>query len=280
MPDVFISYFSEDRARALALASELAKRGVTSFVDCLSLYPGDQLGETIEQNIERSVAMLTLWSRPPTPNRPWVARELESARRHDLRCIPVWLGDLPSEEDPDLLGIQLSGSWSDPEMVPDWLIDEVVRVVRPGVLVVPGYSSSGREVVDALAAATLWRDCKVHCVDPSRAVDWVRQLVGRQPWRRVACFLAPLEPTDDVERCLAMIHDIRALESRFKVVFFLVDRASPTDVQFRKEFTSYFRTTLPMSVEQMRINWDRLMSEWENKPKSSADPLRPLPRGV
>ncbi|MGW4115683.1 toll/interleukin-1 receptor domain-containing protein [Actinosynnema sp. NPDC004786] len=98
-PKVFLSFAGNDRESARLLAKELGARGLTAFVDELSIQPGADLLLTINRAIDESQFFVLLWSKH-TVNRKWVAAEWTAALARDLdqrRCFlfVVRLDDTP-----------------------------------------------------------------------------------------------------------------------------------------------------------------------------------------
>ena len=90
MSDIFISYASEDREIAGALAGALAAMGWSVWWD-RSLLPGSRFEREIEDEIARARAMVVLWSRSSVES-DWVRSEADEGRRREI-LIPALLDD-------------------------------------------------------------------------------------------------------------------------------------------------------------------------------------------
>ena len=91
MADIFISYASEDRPRAKALAAALESRNSTVWWD-RHIPPGKTFDAVIAEHLNSALCVLVLWSRSSVDS-DWVKEEAqEGARRRIL--IPVLLEDV------------------------------------------------------------------------------------------------------------------------------------------------------------------------------------------
>ena len=88
MPDVFISYAREDRARAEQIARGLALLGLESFWDT-DIPPGQTWADFIEAKLSQCKAVVVLWSEHSTKSQ-WVREEARMGRDKS-RLIPVRL---------------------------------------------------------------------------------------------------------------------------------------------------------------------------------------------
>ena len=80
MADVFISYASEDRARAHALATQLEARGWSVWWD-RKIVAGDAFDETIERELDGARCVVVLWSANSITSE-WVKNEAAAAAEH------------------------------------------------------------------------------------------------------------------------------------------------------------------------------------------------------
>ena len=91
MNDVFISYASEDRPRAAALARALAERGLSVWWD-YEILPGKRFDEAIQQALTSAKCVVVLWSKWSV-NKRWVRDEAdEGAERGSL--VPVLIDEV------------------------------------------------------------------------------------------------------------------------------------------------------------------------------------------
>ncbi len=91
MPDVFVSYSREDRARVQAIAQALEARGFTLWWD-RALLPGQEYSAEIEQALETCKAVVVVWSQNST-GRPWVQDEARKGLER-VMLVPVRLDDV------------------------------------------------------------------------------------------------------------------------------------------------------------------------------------------
>ena len=89
MADVFISYASEDRDAAQAIARALDDEGWTVWWD-RHLLPGGRFSRVIEQQLAESRAVLVLWT-DHSAESDWVKAEAHEALEHN-KLVPVQLG--------------------------------------------------------------------------------------------------------------------------------------------------------------------------------------------
>jgi hypothetical protein len=98
---VFLSYSSRDREFVTRLADELRRAGIEVWLDEAELRVGDNLLR-IENGIRTSRCLLLAWSNASAKS-PWVARELEAARRiGGIRILPIVLDDVV-QQPPDVV---------------------------------------------------------------------------------------------------------------------------------------------------------------------------------
>ncbi len=91
MSDIFISYASEDRARAEVLASALERQGWSVWWD-REIPPGKPFPEVIKEAIDEAKCIIVLWSKTSVKS-DWVQNEAaEGARRKIL--VPVLIDDV------------------------------------------------------------------------------------------------------------------------------------------------------------------------------------------
>lgn len=86
MSDVFISYSSDDREVARAIAAELEQRGLTVWWDRV-IPPGRQYDEVIEEKLVAARCVVVLWSARAAASK-WVRIEAGEALRQD-RLVPA-----------------------------------------------------------------------------------------------------------------------------------------------------------------------------------------------
>ncbi len=91
MSDIFISYASEDRERAKALAAALESQSWSVWWD-RTLLPGKEFDVVIEHELDASCCVIVLWSETSVASR-WVRAEArEGLDRNKL--IPIFLGEV------------------------------------------------------------------------------------------------------------------------------------------------------------------------------------------
>lgn len=103
MPSVFISYSSKDASEARRLARELARNGISAWIDEYEILPGDSIGEKITEGLRTSEYLLVLLSKNSTQS-DWVRFEIGKALDRNreataIRIIPVRLDDSPVPDD-------------------------------------------------------------------------------------------------------------------------------------------------------------------------------------
>jgi TIR domain len=118
MPDVFISYHSEDRAAVAIIADELQKLKLAVWFDA-ALRSGSVYDTQISQQLETARAVLTCWT-PGAAKSDWVRAEAVIARSRD-KLVPCMLQatDIPPPfnltQAPDL------STWAGQDDDPAWL---------------------------------------------------------------------------------------------------------------------------------------------------------------
>jgi hypothetical protein len=102
--DVFVSFSSRDRAKAVAIARDLKRAGMAVWIDSDHIAAGDRVRAALDEGIRRSRSVLALVS-SRSLNSQWVLNELDAAmlREIDERrkiLIPVLLGNIEHEQLP------------------------------------------------------------------------------------------------------------------------------------------------------------------------------------
>lgn len=90
MPDIFLSYASEDRPTAKALAEVLAAKGFSVFWD-RKIPVGKSFEEVIEQAIDESRCVVVIWSNNAAAS-DWVRNEAEEGKRRKI-LQPILIDD-------------------------------------------------------------------------------------------------------------------------------------------------------------------------------------------
>ena len=101
MPDVFISYSSEDGKFARWVHERLSTAGVSVFLAEISLEPGDTWDEKIKRNLREANYFIFLASRKACASQI-VNQEVGMAITHNKNIIPV-VWDMPPTELPGFL---------------------------------------------------------------------------------------------------------------------------------------------------------------------------------
>jgi hypothetical protein len=92
MAQVFLSYASQDRQRAMALAEALKGKGWTVFWD-RTIPPGKMFDQVIGEALRAARCVVVLWSKASVESR-WVREEAEDAAQRDV-LIPALIEDVP-----------------------------------------------------------------------------------------------------------------------------------------------------------------------------------------
>ena len=100
MPKVFFSYASENREIVERYAAELSARGHEVWWDS-QIYGGDDWGQTIERELNRSNCVVIFWSKYSIDS-PWVRIEAHYARQHNC-MVPVRLDEVPLPDEHRML---------------------------------------------------------------------------------------------------------------------------------------------------------------------------------
>ena len=93
MAEIFISYATEDRERARALALSLEHRGWSTWWD-RKIPLGKQFDVVIEEAIAAARCVIVLWSRASVGSE-WVRSEATEAERRGI-LVPVFLENVPA----------------------------------------------------------------------------------------------------------------------------------------------------------------------------------------
>ena len=94
MPDIFISYKTEERPTAVQLAARFTEAGYDVWWDA-ALLAGSRFEDEIALVLNASRAVVVLWSRKSAAS-DWVKAEAESARQQN-KALPVVIDDLPHD---------------------------------------------------------------------------------------------------------------------------------------------------------------------------------------
>jgi hypothetical protein len=140
MSQIFISYASEDRARARALASELAGRGWSVWWD-RKIPLGKSYDEVIERALAEAKCVVVLWSAVSVASE-WVRNEAGEGRRREI-LLPVFLDPVEAPLAFRLLNGANLSDWE--PSVPHPEFDRLVE--RVGELV--GHHSPGAGAISA-----------------------------------------------------------------------------------------------------------------------------------
>ena len=92
MADIFLSYASEDRAKAKVLAEALAQLGWSVWWD-RTIPSGKRFDQVIAEALASARCILVLWSTKSVTS-DWVKEEAEEGRRRDI-LIPVFIENTP-----------------------------------------------------------------------------------------------------------------------------------------------------------------------------------------
>ncbi len=91
MSDIFLSYKSEERARAKKFEEALGQQGYSVWWD-QELPPGKEWGEFLEDNLKAAKCVIVLWSKESVKSNNVKEEAREGLRRHVL--IPVLIDDV------------------------------------------------------------------------------------------------------------------------------------------------------------------------------------------
>jgi formylglycine-generating enzyme required for sulfatase activity len=128
-PQVFVSYASQDEARALAITRLLEESGVTVWFAPERILAGEYFGERIVHAIKHSRVLMLMCS-PHSMGSDNVQREVDLTWRFHRRYLPVWIS--PQIEVPDrMLYALVSCQWIDAHSQPteQWL-PKLLRSLR------------------------------------------------------------------------------------------------------------------------------------------------------
>src|ERR1700742_1458650 len=82
MSEIFISYASEDRPKAEALAAHLAKQGWSAFWD-RTITPGAKFREEIRKALDSAQCVIVLWS-TASVSKDWVIDEATKGKTRGI----------------------------------------------------------------------------------------------------------------------------------------------------------------------------------------------------
>jgi len=91
MSDIFLSYKSEDRAKAQIIAEALERNGYSVWWDRV-IPPGRTFDDVIEEELDAAKCLVVLWSKESV-NSEWVRTEASEGRRRKI-LIPVLIEDV------------------------------------------------------------------------------------------------------------------------------------------------------------------------------------------
>src|SRR5262245_42787861 len=95
MPDVFISYSSQDSQLATFAKNELDRHGVSTFAACATLQPGDHWSSSILSNLRASRWIVVLVSKHAAQS-AYVNQEIGAALADAKTLVPIILDIDPS----------------------------------------------------------------------------------------------------------------------------------------------------------------------------------------
>ncbi len=91
MSDIFISYASQDRARAEILAEAIAQQGWSVWWD-RAIPPGKTFDQVIEEALDAAKCVIVLWSNQSVASH-WVKTEAAEGLRRGI-VVPVLIDDV------------------------------------------------------------------------------------------------------------------------------------------------------------------------------------------
>jgi len=91
MSDIFLSYKSEDQAKAQIIAEALERNGYSVWWDRV-IPPGRTFDEVIEEELDAAKCMVVLWSEESVKSE-WVRTEVSEGKRRKI-LIPVLIEDV------------------------------------------------------------------------------------------------------------------------------------------------------------------------------------------
>jgi tetratricopeptide (TPR) repeat protein len=103
-PPVFVSYATADRKQALSVCKAIERRGITCWISCRDVRPGDNYQEAIVRAIRNARAMVLVFSEAAN-NSDEIKKELSLASRHHL---PVMALRIEEFEPSDAFAYELS----------------------------------------------------------------------------------------------------------------------------------------------------------------------------
>jgi hypothetical protein len=199
MPDVFISYHSEDRAAVAIIAEELKKLKLDVWFDA-ALRSGSAYDSQISQQLESAKAVLTCWT-PGAVKSDWVRAEADFARTRD-KLIPCVLQ--PTELPPPFNLVQAPNlsAWAGQEDDSAWLkiLEQIGQLAdRPGLA---AYRAIMRPTV-TLPELKAW--VGANAIDPLSADVWNRiaALEGENAEQKAAREAAETTARDQLRRLQA-----------------------------------------------------------------------------
>lgn len=175
-PDVFISYASEDREFAQALAENLVSRGLTVWYDRFVLRLGDRLQQVIDRGLSTSRYGVVILSRSFF-KKNWPQRELEGLLARESAdgrkvILPVW-HQLTFEEvvaySPIIAGLLAVSTEVGIDSVAEQILDAIEWVPRPTVSAARSIESPDAPVHSATADREAGTRVRAVAVSPAIA---------------------------------------------------------------------------------------------------------------
>ncbi len=132
MTDIFISYASEDRAKAKALAEALGRRNWTVWWD-RHIPPGRSFDEVIEEALNSARCIIVLWSRKAVLS-DWVKTEAAEGLRRKL-LVPALLEEVKIPLEFRRIQAANLSDWSERPSHPgfDALVTAIAAILGAGV---------------------------------------------------------------------------------------------------------------------------------------------------